>query len=58
MKKCAIYSRVSTSMQAEVEYNFCEAQRDRILSYIKSQEDLEFFKEYIPFCLKFYWLSS
>src|SRR3989338_1174692 len=46
MKKCAIYSRVSTSMQAEVEYNSCEAQRDRILSYIKSQEDLEFFKEY------------
>src|SRR3989338_6161587 len=46
MKKCAIYSRVSTSMQAEVEYNSCEAQRDRILSYIKSQEDLEFAKEY------------
>src|SRR3990167_1655202 len=46
MKKCAIYSRVSTSMQAEVEYNSCEAQRDRILSYIKSQEDLEFTKEY------------
>ena len=46
MKKCAIYTRVSTSMQAEVEYNSCESQRDRILSYIKSQEDLEFFKEY------------
>src|SRR3989338_5142072 len=46
MKRCAIYSRVSTSMQAEVEYNSCEAQRDKILSYIKSQEDLEFFKEY------------
>lgn len=46
MRRCAIYSRVSTSMQAEVEYNSCEAQRDRILSYIKSQEDLEFFKEY------------
>ena len=46
MKKCAIYSRVSTSMQAEVEYNSCEAQKDRIHSYIKSQEDLEFFKEY------------
>ena len=30
MKKCAIYTRVSTSMQAEVEYNSCEAQRDRI----------------------------
>ena len=46
MKKCAIYTRVSTSMQAEVEYNSCEAQGDRIHSYIKSQEDLEFFKEY------------
>lgn len=46
MKKCAIYSRVSTSMQAEVEYNSCEAQRDKILSYVKSQEDLELFKEY------------
>jgi len=33
-------------MQAEIEYNSCEAQKDRILSYIKSQEDLEFFKEY------------
>ena len=46
MKKCAVYTRVSTSMQAEVEYNSCEAQKDRILSYIKSQENLEFFKEY------------
>ena len=46
MKKCAIYSRVSTSMQNEAEYSSCEAQKDRIMSYIKSQEDLEFFKEY------------
>ncbi len=46
MKRCAIYTRVSTSMQAEVEYNSCEAQRDKVLSYIKSQEDLEVFKEY------------
>ena len=46
MKRCAIYTRVSTSNQAEVEYNSCEAQRDRILSYIKSQENLEVFKEY------------
>jgi DNA invertase Pin-like site-specific DNA recombinase len=30
MKNCAIYTRVSTSMQAEVEYNSCEAQKDRI----------------------------
>ncbi len=46
MKKCAIYTRVSTSMQAEKDYNSCEAQRDKILSYIKSQEDLEVYKEY------------
>jgi DNA invertase Pin-like site-specific DNA recombinase len=44
--KCAIYTRVSTSMQAEKEYNSCEAQKDKILSYIKSQEDLKFSKEY------------
>lgn len=46
MKKCAVYTRVSTTMQAEKEYNSCEAQKDRIMSYIKSQEDLEFAKEY------------
>ena len=46
MKRCAIYTRVSTSMQAEVEYNSCEAQKDRIISFIKSQEDFEIFQEY------------
>lgn len=46
MKKCAIYTRVSTSMQAEKEFNSCESQRDRILSFVKSQEDLEIYKEY------------
>jgi len=46
MKKCAIYTRVSTSMQAELEYSSCDAQKDRTLSFIKSQEGHEFFKEY------------
>ena len=46
MKKCAIYTRVSTSMQAEAEYNSCEAQKDRISSFIKSQEDMQVFREY------------
>ncbi len=46
MKKCAIYTRVSTSMQAEKEYNSCEAQKDKMLSYIKSQEDLDLYKEF------------
>ncbi|HMZ26552.1 MAG TPA: recombinase family protein, partial [Elusimicrobiota bacterium] len=35
--RCAIYTRVSTDMQAEVEYNSCEAQEDRIRSFIDSQ---------------------
>src|SRR3989338_3568646 len=45
-KSCAMYTRVSTAMQAEVEYNSCEAQRDKILSYVRSQEDLEVYKEF------------
>ena len=46
IKKCAIYTRVSTNGQAELEYGSCEAQKDKILSYIKSQENLEVYKEY------------
>ncbi len=46
MIRCAIYTRVSTANQADKEYNSCEAQRDRILSYIKSQEDLKLYREY------------
>ena len=46
MKRCAIYTRVSTAMQAEKEYNSCEAQKDRIVSFINSQEDMVLFKEY------------
>ena len=30
--KCAIYTRVSTAMQADVEYNSREDQRDKIFS--------------------------
>ena len=45
-KKCALYTRVSTNSQAELEYGSCEAQKDRIVSYIKSQEGLEVYKEY------------
>ncbi len=45
-KRCAIYTRVSTTMQAEKDYSSCDAQRDRIENYIKSQEDLEWFREY------------
>ena len=44
--RCAIYTRVSTTGQADKEYNSCEAQRDRILSYVNSQEGLSIFHEY------------
>jgi len=37
--KCAIYTRVSTDNQAEVEFNSCEAQEEKIHSFIKSQEN-------------------
>ena len=44
--KCAIYTRVSTDNQAEVEFNSCEAQKEKIYSFIKSQENMEVFKIY------------
>ncbi|EKD27690.1 MAG: resolvase protein, partial [uncultured bacterium] len=44
--KCAIYTRVSTDGQAEVEFNSCEAQENKILSFIKSQEDMQVHKTY------------
>lgn len=44
--KCAIYTRVSTDNQAEVEFNSCEAQGIKIRSFIKSQENMEIFKVY------------
>jgi len=44
--RCAIYTRVSTDNQAEVEFNSCEAQLEKIKSFIKSQENMEVFKVY------------
>ena len=44
--KCAIYTRVSTDNQVEVEFNSCEAQEAKIKSFIQSQEDMEVFKVY------------
>jgi len=44
--KCAIYTRVSTDNQAEIEFNSCEAQEEKIQSFIKSQENMEIFKVY------------
>ena len=44
--KCAIYTRVSTDSQAEVEFNSCQAQEQKIKSFINSQENLLVFKVY------------
>ncbi len=46
MKKCAIYTRVSTDMQAEKEFNSCETQELKIKSFINSQENLSVYKVY------------
>jgi len=46
MKKCAIYTRVSTNMQAEVDYNSCESQQEKIISFINSQETMQVYKTY------------
>ncbi|MEW6409824.1 MAG: recombinase family protein [Nitrospirota bacterium] len=43
---CAIYTRVSTDNQAEVDFNSCEAQEEKIRSFIKSQENMEVYKVY------------
>jgi site-specific DNA recombinase len=43
---CAIYTRVSTDMQAEVEFNSCEAQEAKIRSFINSQENMEITQVY------------
>jgi site-specific DNA recombinase len=44
--RCAIYTRVSTDIQAEKEYNSCEAQEEKIKSFIRSQENLKLYKVY------------
>ena len=46
MLKCAIYTRVSTDNQAEVEFNSCEAQEEKIKSFINSQENMSIHKIY------------
>ena len=44
--KIAIYTRVSTDTQADVQFNSCEAQEQKIRSFISSQESMEIFKIY------------
>lgn len=43
---CAIYTRVSTDNQAEMEYNSCQSQRERIEHFIKSQEGFSVYDVY------------
>ena len=45
-KKCAIYTRVSTDNQAEKEFSSCEAQEQKIRSFIDSQQNWEVFNVY------------
>lgn len=35
--RCAIYTRVSTGTQADVEFNSCKAQEEKIRAFVKSQ---------------------
>ena len=46
ISKVAIYTRVSTDGQAEVEFNSCDAQEAKIRAYISSQENMEVYKVY------------
>ena len=45
-KQCAIYTRVSTDNQAEKEFSSCEAQEEKIRSFINSQNNWQVFKVY------------
>ena len=46
IKNCAIYTRVSTDNQAEKEFSSCEAQEQKIRSFVASQNDWQVFKVY------------
>ncbi len=45
-KQCAIYTRVSTDLQAEKEFSSCESQEEKIRSFIKSQNNWQIAKVY------------
>ena len=46
IKQCAIYTRVSTDLQAEKEFSSCEAQEEKIRSFVKSQNNWQVAKVY------------
>ena len=43
---CAVYTRVSTDLQAEKEFSSCESQEEKIQSYVKSQNNWQVAKVY------------
>jgi len=45
-KNCAIYTRVSTDMQAEKEFSSCESQEEKIKSFVNSQNNWQVYKVY------------
>ena len=45
-KNCAVYTRVSTDIQAEKEFSSCESQEEKIKSFVESQNDWRVFKVY------------
>ena len=45
-KQCAVYTRVSTDIQAEKEFSSCEAQEEKIRSFIQSQNNWQIFRVY------------
>jgi len=45
-KNCVIYTRVSTDNQAEKEFSSCEAQEEKIKSFVNSQNNWQIFKVY------------
>ena len=45
-KQCAIYTRVSTDLQAEIEFSSCESQEEKIRAFVKSQDNWQIYKVY------------
>ena len=46
IKNCAVYTRVSTDIQAENEFSSCESQEEKIRSFVKSQNNWQIAKVY------------
>ncbi len=44
--RCAIYTRVSTDLQAEKDFSSCESQEQKIRSFIESQSNWQVYKVY------------